>query len=174
MSDDALLRPSAFGTIVCGGLAVGVLDFLDATIFFPLWYGIRPISVWWSVASGLIGRDRAINGGLKTALLGLLLHFLIATIMAAVFYGASLLLPTLIRHPVVWGMIYGVVCYFVMTFVVVPWSRVPPSPRPVIFTIGMLVVKAIPRPIFLNGIIGHALLVGLPIALCARRSAKAR
>ncbi|HXM33817.1 MAG TPA: hypothetical protein VN920_01385 [Pyrinomonadaceae bacterium] len=154
-------RARAFGAIVCGGFAVGVLDILDATIFFGLKYGVTPIRVLWSVAAGLIGRERAINGGLKTALLGLFLHFLIAFIMATVFYGVSLVLPTLIRHAVIWGMIYGVAAYFVMTYVVVPLSAAPPRPAP-------------PWPVFLNGVIGHALLVGLPIALCARWSAKPR
>ena len=161
MSKNALARPPrAFGAIVYGGLAVGVLDFFDATLFYGLWYGIKPIRIWWSVASGLIGRERAINGGLKTALLGLFLHFLIAFIMATVYYLASLLLPTLIRHAVLWGLTYGVACYFVMTYVVVPLSLVPPRAGPT------------PWPVFLNGIIGHAFLVGLPIALLARRSAK--
>ena len=161
MSDDTPTRPTAVGTIVYGGLAVGVLDFLDATIFFGLWYGVKPMRIWQSVASGLIGRERAvINGGLKTALLGLFLHFVTAFIIATVFYGASLVLPTLIRHPVIWGMIYGVACYFVMSYVVIPLSAIPPRTMP------------IPWPTYLNGIIGHALLVGLPIALLARRSAK--
>ena len=160
MSDATRARPTAFGTIVLGGLAVGVLDFFDATIFFGLWYGVKPMRIWWSVASGLIGRDRAINGGIKTALLGLFLHFVIAFLIATVFYVASLAWPALIRHPAISGLIYGVIAYYVMTFVVVPLSRVPPRTGP------------IPWPSFLNGVIGHALLVGLPIALCARRSAR--
>jgi hypothetical protein len=160
VTDNNYTRPRAFEAIVYGGLAVGVLDFLDANIFFGLWYGVKPMRVWWSVASGLIGRERAINGGLKTALLGVFLHFVIATLMATVFYFASLALPTLIRHAVACGLIYGVVCYYVMTYVVVPLSRVPPRNGPT------------PWPSYLNGIIGHALLVGLPIALLARRAAR--
>ena len=94
-------------------------------------------------------------------MLGLFLHFLIAFIMATVFYGLSLAFPILIRQAIIWGMIYGVVCYFVMTYVVLPLSAVPPRTGP------------IPWAVFLNGVIGHALLVGLPIALVARRSARA-
>jgi len=60
--------PTAFGTIVYGGLAVGILDFFDANIFFGLWYGIKPIRIWWTVASGLIGRERAFSGGLNSFL----------------------------------------------------------------------------------------------------------
>lgn len=147
-------RPRAFQTIIYGGLIVGVLDFLDATIFSAL-RGVSPLRVWQFVASGLIGRA-SFNGGMKTALLGVLLHFLIAFILASLYYGASLYLPTLLRRAVLWGLIYGVAVYFVMNYVVLPLSLAPPLR----FSLAS----------FLNGIIGHALLVGLPIALVARRS----
>jgi len=155
----SLARPRAFGTIVYGGLAVGVLDALDAMIFFGIRNGVKPTRIFQSIASGLLGRA-SYSGGLKTALLGVFLHFLIAFIMATVFYFASLILPTLIRHAVIWGMIYGVAVYFVMNFVVLPLSAVGPRTGP------------IPWAVFLNGVIGHALLVGLPIALLAGRSAR--
>jgi len=112
-------RPRAFGTIVYGGLAVGVLDALDAMIFFGIRNDVKPIRIFQSIASGLLGRA-SFSGGLKTALLGAFLHFLIAFIMATVFYFASLMLPTLIRHAGIWGIIYGVAAYFVMNFVVLP------------------------------------------------------
>jgi hypothetical protein len=160
MSISTGARPSAFGTIVYGGLAVGILDFLDANIFFGLWYGVKPMNIWRFVASGLIGPERANSGGLKTALLGIFLHFVVAFIIATVYYVASLILPILYRHPVPCGLIYGVVCYYVMTYVVVPMSLAPPGRRPT------------PWPSYLNGVIGHALLIGLPVALCAWRSAR--
>ena len=160
MSDNTLPRPRAFDSIVYGGLAVGVLDFFDATIFFGLWYKVTPTRIWHSVAAGLLGRERAIAGGLKTVVLGLFLHFLIATIIAAVFYCAARILPWLIKHAVISGLMYGVAAYFVMTYVVVPLSAIGPRTAPV------------PWPSFLNGIIGHALLVGLPVALIAARSAR--
>lgn len=160
MSPEPVGRPRAFTAIVYGGLAVGVLDFLDANLFFGLWYGVKPMNIWRFVASGLIGPERANSGGLKTALLGVLLHFVIAFIIATVYYVASLVLPTLIRHPVIWGLIYGVGCYYVMTYVVVPLSQAPQGRGPT------------PWPSYLNGVIGHALLIGLPAALCTWRSAK--
>jgi len=154
-------RPRALGTIVYGGLAVGVLDALDAMLFFGIRNGIKPTRIFQSIASGLLGRERCISGGLKTALLGVFLHFLIAFILATVFYVASSILPLLIRHAVISGLFYGVAVYFVMNFVVLPLSAVAPR------------TGAIPWAVFLNGVAGHALLVGLPIALLARRSAKA-
>jgi uncharacterized membrane protein YagU involved in acid resistance len=152
-------RPRAFDTILYGGLAVGVLDILDAMTFFGIRNHLTPIRILQSVASGLLGRA-SYDGGLKTALPGLLLHFLIATIWATIFYLLSRLLPVLIRHAVLAGLIYGVAAYFIMSFIVVPLSAIGPRPSP-------------PLAVLLNGIIGHALLVGLPIALIARRSAQA-
>ena len=154
----SLGRPRAFDTILYGGLVVGVLDILEAMAFFGIRNGVKPVRILQSVAVGVLGRA-SYNGGLKTAGLGLLLHFLIATIFATVYYFLSRTLPTLIRNAVLAGLIFGVAAYFVMTFVVVPLSAVGPRTGP------------IPWAVFLNGVIGHALLVGLPIALVARRSA---
>lgn len=150
-------RPRAFDSILFGGLVVGVLDALDAVLFFGS-RGSTPTGIFQFVASGLIGRS-AFSGGTKTMLLGLALHFLNAFIFAAIYYLASLGLPMLINNPFIWGPLYGVVVHFVMTFVVTPLSAAPKGKYPL--------------PVMLNGVIGHALLVGLPIALIARRSARA-
>jgi uncharacterized membrane protein YagU involved in acid resistance len=149
-------RPRAFQTIIYGGLIVGVLDALDAMIFSGL-RGVSPSRVWQYVASGLLGRA-SFSGGMKTAVLGLLIHFLIAFILAAIYYGASLYFPMLLRRVVLWGLVYGAAVYFVMRYVVTPLSAAPPLS----FSVAS----------FLNGLIGHALLVGLPIALVARWSQK--
>ncbi len=54
-----------------------------------------------------------------------------------------------------WGLAFGVGVFLVMNLMVIPLSRIPAS------------VPSL--PLVLNGVIGHALLVGLPIALAARR-----
>lgn len=140
-----------------GGLLVGVLDAFDAMIFSGLHGGVSPSRVWQFVASGVLGRA-AFSGGMKTVLLGLLIHFLIAFVLAGIYYGASLSFPMLLRRAVLWGSIYGAAVYFVMRYIVTPLSAAPPLS----FSVASL----------LNGVIGHALLVGLPIALIARRSQK--
>ncbi len=152
-------RPRALDTILYGGSVVGVLDALDAIVFFGL-RGASPKGIFQYIASGLLGRS-SFSGGVKTILLGVLLHFLIAFILAAIYYFASLRLPALIRWAAVCGPIYGVAAHLVMNFVVTPLSAATTTGR-------------YPIPVMLNGIIGHALLVGLPIALLARRSARAR
>lgn len=157
------LRPRAFETIVYGGLAVGVLDYLDAITFFGLYYGSTPIRIFQSVASGVLGKEAATNGGVTTFLLGTFLHFVVAFGIATVFYLVSSKLTFLIRYAIVCGMIYGVIAHFVMQYVVIPLSAITRNPdAPFVL------------PVFLNSIIGHALLVGLPVALIARWSAKRR
>ena len=152
-------RPRAFDTILYGGLIVGVLDGFYAVIASGL-RGVSPTRVFQYISSALLGRA-AFDGGFKIALLGGLLHFLIAFLVAAAYYVASLAFPTLIRRAVLWGLLYGAAVYFVMNYFVLPLSAVPPARMPPSFT--RLIID----------VIGHALLVGLPIALLARRSATA-
>ncbi len=154
--------PSAFETIVYGGLAIGILDFLDASIFFPLYYGITFQSVWWGPASGLLGREAARAGGWNTALLGIGLHFTVAVCIAIVYYLASRYISFLIRHPVISGLAFGVIANLVMQWVVIPLSAIGYRPQ----------AGPIDWGSQMNSFIGHALLVGLPVALIASWSAR--
>ncbi len=151
-------RPRAFDTIFFGGLVVAILDALFAFTFYGLILGLKPLRIFQSVAAGLLG-SKAFSGGGKTFVLGLLLHFVVASCIATVYYLASVKLPVLVHHPVVSGLIYGMIAYLGMKFVVTPLSAIGPRPMPRL-------------SIFWTEIIGHAFLVGLPIALVARRSAK--
>lgn len=159
--DDAssLARPRAFETILYGGLVVGILDGLFALVFYGLILGVPPVRIFQSVASGLLGRA-SFEGGIPTFLLGILLHFIVASCIAAVYYLASLKLPVLIHRPVVCGLIYGMLAYLGMNYVVIPLSAIGYRPSSL--------------RLFLPAFIAHAFLVGLPIALLARRSAKAK
>ena len=155
-------KPRAFSTIVYGGLVVGVLDLLFAFTFYGLILGVPPLQIFQSVAAGVIGRTSATEGGVRTFLLGILLHFIVATCITTVYYLAALILPVLIRQSVVSGLTYGIIAYFGMKYVVLPLSAIGQRGR-------------LPRlPIMLTEIVGHALLVGLPIALLTRQSAKRR
>jgi hypothetical protein len=146
-------KPKAYRAILVGGLAAGVLDISYAFVASGL-RGHGPVTVLQSVASGLLGRA-AFEGGLATAALGTALHFFIATTAAAVYYAASRQLDLLVRYAVVLGMLYGIAVYLFMNFVVLPLSAVPfTGPR----AIGP----------FVAGLVGHMLLVGLPIALAVR------
>ncbi len=154
-------KPRAFDTIVFGGVAIGILDFLDATIFFMAYSGAAFTRVWQGVAAGVLGRETSVAGGWNTAALGILLHFVIAFLIATVYYIGARSIPFLIHYPIVSGLSFGVIANFVMQYVVIPLSAAG-GPTPALFR----------WPVFLNSVIGHALLVGLPVALIAVWSAK--
>ena len=149
-------KPSPFHTIVLGGLAVGVLDAIAAML--NAWFrgGVTPERVWQYVASSIVGGE-AFTGGIAMAALGLFFHFCVAFGVATGFYILARLLPTLLRHAVLAGLIYGGVVYFAMSYVIVPMTQV----RQGAFNWYGLI----------SGVIIHMLFVGLPVALIARRYA---
>jgi hypothetical protein len=144
--------------LVAGTLAVGVLDILDAFIFFGL-RGATPTGILQSIASGLLGRA-AFQGGTATALLGLLLHVVIAFGVVAVYLAATRAVPALNRRPWVYGLLYGLAVYAVMNFVIVPLSAAAVGTGPM------------PAAARINGLLIHMFGVGLPAALAAARTAR--
>jgi hypothetical protein len=139
--------------VLVGGALVAVLDALDAVIVSRLALGLDPVSIYQFVASGLLG-PAAYQGGAATALLGVAVHCAVALSAAATFSLAAVRLPVLLEHAVPAGLLHGLVVYAVMNGMVIPLSRIPPAP--------------LALPLFVNGVLAHALLVGLPAALAAR------
>jgi hypothetical protein len=144
-------------SIVYGGLVVGALDALDAIVFFGLRSGATPVRIFQSIAAGLLGRA-TFQGGLRSALLGVAIHFFIAFSIAATYYAASRRLSILTQRPIICGAAYGVLVYFFMNRVVIPLSAIGGGAAP-------------PLPVFINGITIHILGVGIPAAFFAARSA---
>ena len=140
--------------IVAGGLAAALLDAADALVAYKLAFGMSPLVIYQFVASGLLGKA-AYTGGAGSAFLGLGVHCLVAFTSATVFVLASERFPGLRRGAVGWGLAFGVGVFAVMNFLVIPLSRIGAS---------------VPSfPVVANGLLAHAFLVGLPIALAARR-----
>jgi uncharacterized membrane protein YagU involved in acid resistance len=140
--------------IFLGGLIAGTLDICAACLTAWLRAGVGPIGLLQYVASGALG-PAAFQGGVETALIGLALHYLIATIWTTVFYLASRKWLFLIERPVQFGLLYGIAVYLIMSFVIVPLSRVTPRPATITGrTIGILTIM---------------FCIGLPIALIVRR-----
>lgn len=136
------------------GLTAGALDILAAVIINTL-LGSTPMRVLQSVASGLLGR-LAFDGGWRTALLGLVLHFVMMLIIAAIFCALASVMRWTWRQPLLAGAIYGIAVYVVMNLVVVPLSAFPArlSYPPSTLAIGLSV---------------HIVCIGVPIALIAAR-----
>lgn len=167
--------------ILLGGLAAGALDILYAFVVYgPLSYGVSPEQILQSVAAGLIGRDASRAGAMETALLGLGLHLLIATVMAAAYVLLATRIAMLTRQAVLWGLVYGFILYVAMNYVVVPLSAAGANGHfATLSEIGPRLQAAFSevqgggggqRPWLLAGtIFAHTVLVGLPIALIAKR-----
>ena len=92
----------------------------------------------------------------RTALLGAASHFAITVAMAWAYYLAARRLPALVRRPVLYGALYGIMLWFVMIHVVVPLSAAPPD-------------QSAPWAwVLWVNIAAHMFLVGVPCALGAR------
>jgi uncharacterized membrane protein YagU involved in acid resistance len=138
------------------GFVIGLLDILSAMVFWYAWRSVPPERILQAVATGLMGRD-AYSGGLPVALLGGVLHLLIAIVIAAVFGHWAASSRLFARHPYWMGALFGLAVYVVMNFVVVPLSN---AGQP----------KFNPWWVSYNVVFSHVVCVGLCLAWMARRS----
>jgi hypothetical protein len=131
----------------------GTLDLCAAFILSGM-AGMGPIAVLQFVASGPFGEG--MNTSPVFAPLGLLTHYGIMFCMAGAYMIAAARMPALNRLPVLSGVAYGLVLWFVMYWIVRPtrWEAIPPPSDP----------KAIAGQLFC-----HLILVGIPIAMIAAR-----
>jgi uncharacterized membrane protein YagU involved in acid resistance len=153
MEVSVLKNPNAMLALLWAGFACGVLDITAALVVYGF-FGLKPMRLLQGIASGLLG-TRAFSGGLATALLGLLCHFVIAFGAAAVYLAASRALGRLTEHAVISGVLYGVAVYFFMNLIVLPLSAAAKRP----FSLKLMIV----------GVVIHIFCVGLPISLSVRR-----
>jgi hypothetical protein len=117
---------SAFRVILTAGLICGFLDGLSA-VAIAAYSGVGAMRVFQGIASGLLGRS-SFQGGVGTALLGVLLHFIVATGAAAVYYFARRSLPMMIDQALISGVIFGALVHLFMTFVTIPLSAIGRRP----------------------------------------------
>lgn len=142
-------RRNVLGAILAGGFIAATLDFFAAMLI----YGGTASGVAHAIARGWYGE------AVKTMppivdVIGMASHWGILLIAAAIFVGASLKVPILRRRAWITGPLFGICIYIVMHVVIVPLSQAPAnSPK------GIQLVEEV---------LGHMLVIGLPIALWAR------
>jgi uncharacterized membrane protein YagU involved in acid resistance len=139
----------AIGTIAVSGAVAGALD-IGATGLLRRAEGVPLHRLLQFIASGLMG-TAAFEGGAGTQAIGFVLHFLIATIWAALYFSAANYWPVLVTRPLSCGALYGLTVHLVMSRVVVPLSRAAKRPFPWRAWLTQLAI--------------HIVCVGLPIAL---------
>ena len=99
-----------------------MLDATDGVVFLGL-HGQNPIQVLQYIASSLLG-PRSFSGGLASAGLGLVVHFAIALVVAAIYILASRRVAVLRTQWVLLGLLYGAAVWTVMNLVVLPFTAV--------------------------------------------------
>jgi len=144
------MKKRALVAIGAGGLIAGTIDIAQAMILF----GWR---VPLGITAALIGQPSERAGPFALFyVLGLLLHYCIATTWTAAYYAASRRLTFMTEHWVVCGLLYGMVVELCMSYVVLPLSALHAT--------GPYELKDV-----LLGIGVHMFSIGLPIAFSVRR-----
>jgi uncharacterized membrane protein YagU involved in acid resistance len=164
MSASALPRrlaaPDLSRRVLGAAALVAALDLAYAgLVYVVLLDQLAPIQLPQAIAAGLLGRA-SFAGGTGTALLGLVLHCLIALgwtlVYLALVRGSARLREAAQgrRGRVTLGLAYGALVWLAMSLVVLPLSRARP---PEVFAW-----------LYLANLLQHGLMVGLPIALLLR------
>ena len=115
-----MLRPIAIATAISG-----TLDILFAMIL-TVAFGRHIGDMLRSVASGPF--PAATGMGTSGAILGLLVHFALMAIMATALMLIVRRSRACLDHPILVGVVYGLVTYFVMNWLVVPLRFGTPLP----------------------------------------------
>jgi hypothetical protein len=158
-STSPITRNSLLRLTLIGGFIAGLLHLVvQQGIVFGLILKTPMISSLQFVASGIMG-DAAFAGGLATALFGLVLDFIMITIMAGVFIFSVDRIPLLRRNVMVGSILYGFGIFIVMNLIVLPLSAAPALPAPPLWLLIELVLQ-------------HILLIGLPLGILVRWNAK--
>jgi hypothetical protein len=145
-----MLKPIAIATLISG-----TLDILLATLL-TLLNGRAPADMLRFVASGPF--PAATGMGTAGAILGLVVHFSLMAIMAAVFMWLARARLILLETPIRTALAYGIVTYIVLDLLVVPLrfpGAFPPKPL------------SIATQLF-----AHIVLVALVFVFVARRTMK--
>ena len=149
----SVLRPILVATLVAG-----TLDILSAFVFAGM-AGASVGQVLRYVASGPFG-DAVREGGTGWAAVGLAVHYAIMACMAAAYMLVAPRIPALLRHPLIAGLLYGLLLWAIMYYLVKalrwPGAGLPHQAADPVWAIG-------------NQLFSHCILVGLPIALIAAR-----
>jgi len=116
-------RLSYLQAILLGGFVAGTVDIGAASLIS----GRDPVFISQYIAGGLLGKA-ALEGGMQTAALGVVLQWAMSIVIAAIYILASRVLPVLRSQWLIMGILYGIPVQFVMTYVVLPlsaWHRMP-------------------------------------------------
>jgi hypothetical protein len=139
--------------ILWSWLLVGTLDLTAAMIQTVLANG-NIQRLFQFIASGALGKE-AFDGGWTTAIYGVVFHYIIAFTWTIVFFVLYSALNLARFNKILVGICYGVVIWFVMNRIVLPFSNItmrPFDPTKALIAASILIVA-----------------IGIPLSFIARR-----
>jgi len=122
---NSLLRLSVIGGLICGAVNVITYHWFVQNVLG----GVPLIIVYQYIASGALV-ESAFAGGIPTALLGALFHFIFSIVIAGVFILGVDRIPLLRRHIIPGSLLFGFGVFIVMNMIVIPLSATPPLLTP--------------------------------------------
>ena len=141
--------------ILITGFIAGTMDITGACISAYLTAELSPFFVLQYVASGLLGKE-SFSGGIPTAALGLLIHYVIAYSWTLLFFLAYPKLSFLSANKIVIGILYGAFVWVMMNQVILRIAgMVPPASFNVVRAATAMVILMI--------------CIGLPISIGAHK-----
>jgi len=157
------MRKSFFASALTAGLIAGTLDITAACIHAYIRNGTTPVQVLKGVASGAVD-PTTFSSGTLLAILGLIVHFIIALSFTFFFFFLAKQIHSLVKYPVPVAILYGIFVWSAMRYLILPYlSRITPK-------------AIVGQEAIINAIIGAVILmvcIGLPNALLAKRYLKA-
>jgi hypothetical protein len=153
------MNNSIRSTLVRAWLSIAVVDWLFASTLGVVAYHSTVSRVWQGVASVVLGPS-ALQGGLRTVLVGTALHLCVAFTWTAVFVGLALLSERLRRFiatpagVLAASVVYGPLVWIIMSTVIIPTATGRPP------TIGAR---------WWMQIVAHMFFVALPIVAMVAR-----
>jgi hypothetical protein len=155
--------PGIVARVARAAAAVWLLDGLYIVVVFAVMLHATTVQrMFQGIARAVIGPS-AFTGGLSTAALGVLVHFLVSlswsSVWAAVYESSGMVRRRVasLGWALVAGVAYGVFVWLAMRVVVLPLTQNPPA-GPILARGTLLVLLA------------HVLVIGPPIVLLERRA----
>jgi hypothetical protein len=105
----------------------GTLDIIAAHLHIWAASGSFPMRVFKSIAGGVLGRERAMQGGAGTVLLGAFFHYFISFSFTLLFFLIYPRVRLLRQNRFASGFVYGLFAWCTMNLIVLPLSALHAS-----------------------------------------------
>jgi hypothetical protein len=144
--------------ILWSWLLVGTLD-LAAAMIQTVLANVNIQRLFQFIASGAFGKE-AFDGGWTYAIYGILFHYIIAFTWTILFFVIYSALDLSRFNKILVGICYGIVIWFVMNRIVLPFSQI--TPRPFDVTKSLIAASIL------------IVAIGLPLSFIASRTSNGR